>query len=276
MAQTVGGVRQYNNLISLLDNYDYFKNLVTESKEADGYLQTQQEKYADSWEGANKRIKASWETLYSQIINDDFFIKLANVAADIINAITKIIDGVGGMKGVIAGIIAMVATIRPEGLKAKIDELVGSIRALADELSGIQQQRNITLQTEAFTAQIGRAAESGELAEQYENLKPIIAQINELKATGNKDDIAKAQELTELVQRRLNLLDKANAEQQKINNAINQIFDTDDNALRGVPKKEEDEEFDFRDQLDKLNGVGKYAPNGALREKGMFGVDKTV
>lgn len=279
VAQTVGGVRQYNNLISLLDNYDYFKGLVTEAKEADGYLQVQQDKYADSWEGANKRIKASWETLYSQIINDDFFIKLANVTADIINAITKIIDGVGGMKGIIAGIIAMVATIKPEGLKAKIDELVGSIRTLADELSGIQQQRNIGLQTAAFLEQIGKAAESGDIAEQYENLKPVITQINELKATGNKDDIAKAQELTELVQRRINLLDAANAEQRKVNEAVSQIFNTDDEALRGAHKEKEDqnEELDFEDQFDKLNGVGKYAPKANAEDlKGMFGLDKSI
>lgn len=276
VAQTVGGVRQYNNLISLLDNYDYFKELVTESKAADGYLQTQQEKYADSWEGANKRIKASWETLYSQIINDDFFIKLANVTADIINAITKIVDGVGGMKGIIAGIIAMVATIRPEGLKAKIDQLVESIRALADELSGVQQQRNIGVQTDAFLEQIGQKANSGEIAEQYERLKPIISQINELKATGNKDDLAKAQELTELVQRRINLLDTANAEQRKVNDAVNQIFDTDNEALRGTQKEKEDKEFNFQDELERLNGVGKYAPKGALSVKGMFGVDKSV
>lgn len=59
VAQTVGGVRQYNNLISLLDNYDYFKELVSNAKESEGYLQTQQDKYAASWEGANKRVKAS-------------------------------------------------------------------------------------------------------------------------------------------------------------------------------------------------------------------------
>jgi TP901 family phage tail tape measure protein len=48
VAQTVGGVRQYNNLISLLDNYDYFKELVNNAKESEGYLQTQQDKYAAS------------------------------------------------------------------------------------------------------------------------------------------------------------------------------------------------------------------------------------
>lgn len=47
-AQTVGGVRQYNNLISLMDNYDFFQTLVDDAKNSAGYLDVQAKDYADS------------------------------------------------------------------------------------------------------------------------------------------------------------------------------------------------------------------------------------
>lgn len=59
LAQTVGGVRQYNNLISLMDNYERFQELVQDSYDSTGYLNTQADKYADSWEGASNRVRAA-------------------------------------------------------------------------------------------------------------------------------------------------------------------------------------------------------------------------
>ena len=59
LAQTVGGVRQYNNLISLMDNYERFQELVQDAYDSTGYLDTQAEKYADSWEGASNRVRAA-------------------------------------------------------------------------------------------------------------------------------------------------------------------------------------------------------------------------
>ena len=48
LAQTVGGVRQYNNLISLMDNYERFQELVSGAQNSEGYLQNQADIYADS------------------------------------------------------------------------------------------------------------------------------------------------------------------------------------------------------------------------------------
>lgn len=48
LAQTVGGVRQYNNLITLMDHFEEFEELVAGSQGSDGYLQNQADEYADS------------------------------------------------------------------------------------------------------------------------------------------------------------------------------------------------------------------------------------
>lgn len=59
LAQTVGGVRQYNNLISLMDNYEQFQELVSEASGSEGYLNHQAEIYAESWEAAANRVEAA-------------------------------------------------------------------------------------------------------------------------------------------------------------------------------------------------------------------------
>lgn len=59
LAQTVGGVRQYNNLISLMDNYTQFQELVSGAEGSSGYLQSQADEYAESWEAAKNRLEAA-------------------------------------------------------------------------------------------------------------------------------------------------------------------------------------------------------------------------
>jgi len=51
-ATTVGGVRQYTNLIALLDHWDMVQKNIGIAKESEGTLQEQADIYAESWEAA--------------------------------------------------------------------------------------------------------------------------------------------------------------------------------------------------------------------------------
>lgn len=107
LANTVGGVRQYTNLISLMDNWDVFKNNLTMAENSTGELNKQNEIYAESWEAANNRIKASMEDLYKSIVEDDVFITLTNGAADFIEIVDNMIDSLGGLKTLLPGVLAI-------------------------------------------------------------------------------------------------------------------------------------------------------------------------
>lgn len=109
LAQTVAGVRQYNQLIALMDNWDngdsdsMQANLMT-SYNAEGTLQEQADIYAQSWEAARDRVQASLESIYKDILNDEFFIDIANGFSGLLDSLDAFIDGVGGIKTVIMGI----------------------------------------------------------------------------------------------------------------------------------------------------------------------------
>ena len=104
LAQTVGGVRQYTNLIALMDNFDFYQQNVDIAKNSEGTLQRQQAIYEKSWEASSKRVKAAAETIYSSLINDQFFIKLNDGFAGFLDILNNIITGLGGMKGLLLGI----------------------------------------------------------------------------------------------------------------------------------------------------------------------------
>ena len=100
-AQTIGGVRQYTTIMALMDNFDFYKSNLDIAKNSEGTLQQQQEIYEKSWEAASKRMRASAETIYSALLNDQFFIKLTDNFAKILNFINQFISGLGGVKGLL-------------------------------------------------------------------------------------------------------------------------------------------------------------------------------
>jgi TP901 family phage tail tape measure protein len=108
-AQTVAGVRQYNQLMTLMDNWDFFQKNLAVAQGSEGTLQEQADIYAESWEAAEKRVQAAMETIYSQLLNDEAFIDLNNGIADFIELISNAIKGIGGLNGVLAG-LGVVAT----------------------------------------------------------------------------------------------------------------------------------------------------------------------
>ena len=94
-------VRQYGQFMALMNNYDYFKENVGVAKSSTGALEKQAEIYAESWEAAEKRVRAAAEGVYKDLIDDKFFISLNNGFADIISGLDAFIEKAGGLKTII-------------------------------------------------------------------------------------------------------------------------------------------------------------------------------
>ena len=104
LANTVAGARQYTNLIALMDNWTEFQENLGVAQGAEGTLQKQADIYAESWEAASKRVKAAAEDIYGKLLDDKFFIKINNGLADAIKFVSRLIDGFGGVRGVVSGL----------------------------------------------------------------------------------------------------------------------------------------------------------------------------
>lgn len=127
LAQTVGGVRQYTQLVNLMENKDYFKELVGVAKNSEGTLQEQADIYAESWEASKKRVQASLEEIYKQLVDDKFFIGLNDTLSDTLNITSKLIDSLGGLPGV----LSVVSTLM---LKSFGPDIVNNMQRMASNL----------------------------------------------------------------------------------------------------------------------------------------------
>ena len=142
LAQTVGGVRQYTTLMALMNNNDLYKKNQQTALGSTGTVQKQQEIYVKSWEAAQKRVKASAQTIYSDLINDEFFIKMNDGLSGFLDQIHSVIEAMGGIKGIFLAIGAVATTVFDRQIKNGLSNAITSIRTiLPGGQNAILQQR---------------------------------------------------------------------------------------------------------------------------------------
>ena len=130
LAQTVAGVRQYNQLVSLMDNWADVQKNIASAANSDGSLQKQAEIYQESWEAASNRVRASLEAIYSDMIDDEFFIDVYNQLADLIDGVDNFIDSIGGMKTVLLGLGTVVLSMAKTKIGPALQDLALNVKII--------------------------------------------------------------------------------------------------------------------------------------------------
>lgn len=130
LAQTVAGVRQYNQLIALMDNFDFYQKNLNAAQNSTGTLQKQADIYAESWEAASKKVKAALEGIYSTLVDDKSFIDVLNTVEKIITYFDNLIDTVGGLSGVLTTLGAILTKVFSNQLAQSISNMAYSIKMM--------------------------------------------------------------------------------------------------------------------------------------------------
>lgn len=130
LAQTVAGVRQYTQLIALMDKWDFMKENLETARNATGTLTEQQKIYEESWKAANKRLQASFQALYTDLIDDKFFIKFTDFLSDMVDGADSFIDKIGGLKTLLIGILGIVGQTLSSKITPMLDSLINNIKIL--------------------------------------------------------------------------------------------------------------------------------------------------
>lgn len=200
LAQAVAGVRQYNQLMALMDNWNagdsdsMLANLET-AYNADGALQKQADVWAESWEAARKRVQAAAEGVYDSILDDKMFIGFNNVFADMLTGLEQVIDGVGGLKGVFIGVGSFILSLMAHKIQPALNSFVLNIKSMFQ------------------SAQAQAATLTGEL--QAKVSTELAKTGNGAYDTSQKQQLQNAQNLAE-ARTRLTLVSKNLTEQEKI------------------------------------------------------------
>lgn len=130
LAQSVAGVRQYTQLIALMDNWDFMKENLQTANNSTGALQQQADTYAESWEAARDRVTAAAESVYSSLINDEFFIDLLNNIEKIIKFVDDLIDNVGGLEGIFVTLGMVITKVFSSQISQGLTNMVYNIKMM--------------------------------------------------------------------------------------------------------------------------------------------------
>lgn len=147
VAIAVAGKRQYTQLLALMNNQDMYRDAMGMASGAEGTLQEQADTYAKSWEAAQKRVKAAAQGIYDSLINDDFFIDMNDGIAILLGGIEKLIDSMGGFKGVLSAIGVLSTKIFAEQMSKSIGKAAQSLYSM----SSIGKQESMDARTDAYT-----------------------------------------------------------------------------------------------------------------------------
>lgn len=187
LAETVAGVRQWTQLIALMDHWDFFKENLAMAQDADGALEQQAEIYAESWEAARDRTKAAAEDIYDSLINPDFYIKVDDLITPLLSGTADVIDAMGGMNGVLAASVLLINKVYGDKIAESLRESAVQVGFLTNQeqarARALQQQAAILAQSISIEKMgvEGPAREALDITQKQVELRGLVnSKIDEL------------------------------------------------------------------------------------------------
>ena len=171
LSETVAGVRQYSQFMALMNNYDKIQQNQNLAEGSGGTLQKQADIYAESWEAARDRVKAAAQEIYDQLLNDEAFINILKGFETFLGFISNIIDGLGGLKGVLLLIGSIFMQQYAKEMPAFIEKMTMNVRIL----TGAEEKRRQAMLTDnakIINEQMGKSG-SAEVDMQVAGLKKV-------------------------------------------------------------------------------------------------------
>lgn len=152
VSQTVGGLRQYNQMISLMDNWDDVKINVGLAESAEGTLEEQAEIYREGIDGATARLQQAKNELFEKFLDDQSIVNITNFFADLVTLVGKVIDSFGGFGPMLITIGALFSkSFFPliisgfQKMKQNIDIVTGAAQKKALETQATMRQELIKM-----------------------------------------------------------------------------------------------------------------------------------
>lgn len=114
-----GGVRSANVISALINNFETVEEVLVTSADAAGSALAENEKYLDSIAGKVSTFKATFEELSVTLINSESVKQIVDFGTgllNVLNAVAKLIDSIGGLNTVLIGTAGIIAAIKLDSL----------------------------------------------------------------------------------------------------------------------------------------------------------------
>lgn len=253
LAQAVAGARQYNQLMALMENYDFFKENVAIAKGSEGELTKQAEIYAESWDAAKIRVRAAAQGIFDDLISDKFFIGFNDGLATALSGIDRFVDALGGIPGTLGLIGSIVTKVFSSQIGQSIERGIQSFKVFTGvarvEANSVREQAITAAKTftpdetapKSLKMQSSSLQQQLVLANQYQQKMEAIAKAGGQVAASDKQRIASLMQIVELTQ------EAAIAAQQQVEASEQSWNQTNANISRNMLAKGQS-----RQQVDKI------------------------
>lgn len=233
LAQQVAGIRQYTQLIALMDHFDYYKENLARAQGADGSLQEQADIYAESWEAAGDRVKASAQKIYAALLDDNFFIDLTNGFSSVLDLIGNVSQSLGGMPGMLLLIGSTMSKVFSKELTTSFDNWFYNLGlkfgTIKNDIEELKKQANESLilsgnknttsgkamnmaYSEQSTAQLMLIANADKLSEKEKQIASSLLDQHNLLV----QSVIKRGEEVELAEKEVSTLNKRSSVMAKV------------------------------------------------------------
>ena len=184
LAQSVAGVRQYNQLMALMNNWSDMELNIERANDATGTLNQQQAIYAESMEAHLQRLSTEAEKTYSLLFDEDALKSFANLATKLLATLNSYITGLGGGLNALGTIAFKTMGVFSNQIGGLVQQKLENQRAQKTNESNEQVKQN-------FANELGAGSDKGLVANEEALNKQIeyYNQIKTLKGSLNEEDI---------------------------------------------------------------------------------------
>lgn len=178
LAQTVAGVRQYNQLVALMDNWDKMQENLATAADSAGTLQAQQDTYMESLEGHINQLTAAEEHLYDAMFDSDSFKDLLDMLTGLVNGMGDFVDAIGGGGNALMLLGSIATNIFDKKIAQGLTNIINNSKIASTNL------KNLTDQNDALKATYQEAElhknQSPEGAANFEGTKVAVSEHNKM------------------------------------------------------------------------------------------------
>ena len=277
LAQSVAGVRQYNQLMALMNNWNTgndsdasMVNNLERAKNAAGSLNKQQSLYLESVDAQLNKLQTSWEAVYKELFDVDTIKSFASVLSDIAGLTKNIIGSLGGGKGVFMTILPIITQITSKDLTKNLSGVIANIQRATENANKLKAEmaiseayKNVGLKDETSKKMIGMKEQVlgyGDLPSDEQNnwldniLDTTVALQKEKEEWENVlDEIHKVQKTFTENADGIVVFDDTKENLQILQDLLNDTSETYDKDIKGM-----------QEDLKKLNDISDQVDKGSL------------
>ena len=143
LAQTVAGVRQYNQLMALMNNWDKVQKNILLTKQAEGTLNEQNEIYLQSYEGHLNQLKAAQEELYETFYDSDSMKEMIDGVTTLVELFNSLVQSIGGGGSALKLLGAIGTQVMSNTLAKTVSTMISNFKVAKDNVNKLNAEYEI-------------------------------------------------------------------------------------------------------------------------------------